>query len=70
MSKNTVGQLLKRMGYSLKVNHKKIANGGKIISATDQKNRDKQFVYIGELWKSYAKNGFPIISVDTKKKTW
>jgi len=65
---NTVGRLLKNMGFSLKVNHKKIASGGKKVTPEDQKNRDKQFRYIGGLRESFAKRCLPIISVDSKKK--
>jgi len=68
VSKNTVGKLLKNMGYSLKVNQKKIANGGKRMSIAEQENRDKQFKYIGNIRTTYENRGFPVISVDTKKK--
>lgn len=68
VSKNTVGKLLKNMGYSLKVNQKKIAAGGKKMTVEAQENRDKQFKYIGKIRTVYANKGFPIISVDTKKK--
>jgi len=65
---NTVGRLLKNMGFSLRVNHKKIASGGKKVTAEDQRNRDKQFRYIGNLRESFAKRCLPVISVDSKKK--
>lgn len=65
---NTVGGLLKKMGFSLRVNHKKIASGGKKVTAEDQRNRDTQFRYIGDLRESFAKRSLPIISVDSKKK--
>jgi hypothetical protein len=65
---NTVGRLLKKMGFSLRVNHKKIASGGKKVTAEDQRNRDTQFRYIGDLRESFAKRSLPIISVDSKKK--
>ncbi len=68
VSPNTAGKLLKKLGFSLKVNHKKIARGGKSISREDQQNRDEQFRYISELRESYAQKGHPSISVDTKKK--
>ena len=68
VSSNTVARLLKDMGFSLKVNHKKIASGGKKVTAEDQKNRDNQFRYIGSLRESFAKKSIPIISVDSKKK--
>lgn len=61
ISKNTVGKLLKKMGYSLKVNHKK-------ISRCSNEDRDEQFRYIAKLRKRFAKKGNPIVSVDTKKK--
>ncbi len=65
---NTVGRLLKNMGFSLKVNHKKIASGGKKVTPEEQRNRDRQFGYIGDQRESFAKRGLPIISVDAKKK--
>ncbi len=68
VSKNTVGKLLKSMGYSLKVNQKKIARGGKEMTIVEQENRDTQFKYIGNIRKIYENKGFPVISVDTKKK--
>ena len=67
MSPNTAGKLLKKMGFSLRVNQKKIALGSKKKSQ-DQENRNHQFMYISELRKSFAQKGYPNISVDTKKK--
>ncbi len=61
VSAGTVARLLKEMGYSLRVNHKKLSNG----STTE---RDEQFAQIAELRERCASNGSPIISVDTKKK--
>jgi hypothetical protein len=61
VSANTVARLLKQMGYSLRVNHKKLARGA-------SGDRDAQFVAIAELREACAANGDPIISVDTKKK--
>ena len=49
------------MGFSLRVNHKKLT----IRSAPD---RDEQFAYIAEMRELFAKRGWPIVSVDTKKK--
>jgi hypothetical protein len=65
---NTVARLLKDMDFSLRVNEKKIASGGKKITPEDQKKRDEQFNYIGDLREQFSKEGLPIISVDTKKK--
>ena len=67
VSPNTVGKLLKKMGFSLRVNRKKIALGSKKKSQ-DQENRNRQFMYISELRESFAQKGYPSISVDTKKK--
>lgn len=57
----TVAKLLKQMGFSLRVNHKKLASK----SAPD---RDEQFNYIAELRERFVAEGNPIVSVDTKKK--
>jgi hypothetical protein len=61
VSAKTVGRLLKRMGFSLRVNHKKLSRG----SGPD---RDQQFAYIAEMRESFAKRGWPVVSIDTKKK--
>ena len=49
------------MGYSLRVNHKKLAGAS-------HPNRDQQFRYITELRERCAADSIPVISVDTKKK--
>ncbi len=67
---NTVGRLLKTIGFSLRVNHKKIACGGKKLTKKDRKERDRQFKYIASLRKTKTQKGIPIISVDSKKKEW
>ena len=54
------------MGYSLKVNHKKLESG--IKNPPDPQQRDEQFRYIADLREQFAKQNNPIISVDTKKK--
>jgi len=41
---------------------------GMKVTAKDQRNRDKQFKYIGDLRESFAKRCLLIISVDSKKK--
>ncbi len=63
---NTVRSLLKKMQYSLKVNHKTLESGLK--NPPDSEQRDKQFVHIAGLREQFAKMINPIISVDTKKK--
>jgi len=61
VSAKTVGKLLKQMGFSLRVNHKKLSSGS-------DADRDEQFAYIAEMRELYAKRGWPIVSIDTKKK--
>lgn len=61
---NTVARLLKKMGYSLKVNHKKLAR----VSKTPPADRNAQFAHIGTLRENCAAEGRPLISIDTKKK--
>ena len=65
---NTVGRLLKAMGYSLKCNSKKISNGGRKLTKEKKVLRNKQFENIQELREEFEAKGLPIISVDTKKK--
>jgi len=67
VNRTTVGRLLKDLGYSLKVNHKKKALGAnKTPEARVQRNQ--QFEYINRLRTEFADEGNPIISVDAKKK--
>ena len=62
----TVGRLLKTMGYSLRVNQKRIESGNK--NPPPRKVRDRQFTYISQMREGFAKRGSPIISGDAKKK--
>jgi transposase len=58
----TVAELLKRCGYSLQSNRKDLAI---------QKNhpeRNEQFEYINEQAKRFFHKGFPVLSIDAKKK--
>ena len=57
----TVARLLKAMGYSLRVNHKKRAGAS-------HPRRDDQFRLIIDLRERCAADNVPVISVDTKKK--
>jgi len=61
VSPGTVARLIKRMHYSLHVNRKMIAR-------SNHPHRDRQFRYIASLRDAFAKDGLPIVSVDTKKK--
>ncbi len=60
VSDRTVAKLLKKMGFSLRVNHKKLSNS--------HPDREAQFARIAELREHCAASNLPIISVDTKKK--
>jgi hypothetical protein len=64
ISPNTVARLLRQMGYSLRVNHKKLAR----VTKTDPDDRDAQFARIAELRQDCAARGRPIVSIDTKRK--
>lgn len=57
----TVGRLLKGLGYSLKVNVK-------TKTGEDHPDRTKQFEHIEAQVQAFRAAGWPIISVDTKKK--
>lgn len=61
VSANTVGRLLKGLGFALRVNHKKLSRS----SAPD---RDEQFRHIARVRQRFQESGQPIISIDTKKK--
>jgi len=66
ISANTVGRLLKKMGFSLRVNHKTLESGNK--NPPPRAVRNRQFRYLNQKRKEFASRGSPIISVDTKKK--
>ena len=61
VSPNTVGRILKELGYSLRVNHKKISSG-------TGPDRDAQFKQISATRHCFSARGLPVISVDTKKE--
>jgi Rhodopirellula transposase DDE domain len=63
VSYHTVWSLLKRMGFSMKthVRNRRGAN-------PDPTRRDEQFRYIACQRNEFCQAGFPVISVDTKKK--
>lgn len=64
VSPSTVARLLKQMGFSLRVNHKKLAR----VCKVSPPDRDAQFRKIAALREDFAARGLPVISVDTKKK--
>jgi hypothetical protein len=57
----TVGRLLRKQKYSLKVNLKREAGA-------DHPDRNRQFEYIAANKQAFLSAGEPVISVDTKKK--
>ena len=56
-----VAKLLKKLKFSLRVNHKKRSNGSPV-------ERDAQFCRIAELRQQFATDGNPVVSVDAKKR--
>jgi arginine repressor len=64
VSSKTVARLLKQLGFSLRVNQKKVARTVNV----SPKERDAQFSHIAELRELCAAGHVPVISVDTKKK--
>jgi len=61
VSVDTVGRLLKRLGYSL-------LSPAKVKEGTAHPDRDGQFHYLHGLAEEFVASGDPVISVDTKKK--
>jgi hypothetical protein len=57
----SVGRLLKKMDYSLKANVKRLAG-------SQHADRNTQFEYIEEQKQLFLSKGWPVISVDAKKK--
>jgi Rhodopirellula transposase DDE domain len=58
---HTIRRLLADLGYSLKANRKR-------FTGPPHPDRDRQFRYISRLKKRFSRAGWPVISVDTKKK--
>ena len=61
IGRTTLRRLLHALKYSLRTNRKRLAG-------TQDKNRDRQFRYIARQRHRYLQRGWPVISVDTKKK--
>ena len=59
ITSKTVGRLLRKLSFSLRVNHKKVTNSN--VSPDD---RNQQFEIIASLREEFANKGNPIISVD------
>ncbi|MGA8426930.1 MAG: ISAzo13 family transposase [Candidatus Dormiibacterota bacterium] len=58
---NTVAKLLRGLEFALRVNNKK-------LSGSQDPGRDAQFSYIAAERESFARQGLPIVSVDSKKR--
>ena len=61
VSHTSIGDLLRKLGYSLKGNRKTLEGG-------DHPDRNTQFEFINARAEAAIRNGQPVISVDTKKK--
>jgi len=57
---NTVRRLLEEIGYALHANHKSLCDRSPL--------RDEQFGWLNHQRAEFTRSGYPIISVDTKKK--
>jgi transposase len=62
ISHDTVGNVLKEMGYSLRQNQKMLQVG------VPHPERNAQFEYINKKCGEFIREGQPVISVDTRKK--
>lgn len=54
------------MGFSLRVNHKKLESGNR--NPPPRRLRNRQFAYIGRKREEFTLRGNPVVSVDAKKK--
>lgn len=61
VGRNTVGRLLKKIDFRLRVNHKK-------RSTASPPERDKQFRRIKRMRNAFVLKGDPVVSIDSKKK--
>jgi hypothetical protein len=60
-SHTSIGDLLRKLGYSLQGNRK-------TLEGVDHPDRNEQFEFINARTEEAMRNGQPVISVDTKKK--
>lgn len=61
VSHTTIGRLLREMDYSLKVNVKR-------LTGDPHPDREQQFAYIESQKQAFLQAGWPVVSVDSKKK--
>ncbi|MEI8348251.1 MAG: ISAzo13 family transposase, partial [Pseudomonadota bacterium] len=67
VSAKTVGRLLHKIGFTLKTCRKNIEAGRK-YKPDNRKRRDKQFKKMKHVRGKFERLGFPVVSVDSKKK--
>jgi Rhodopirellula transposase DDE domain len=63
LGETTIARLLRQRGFSLRTDRKRLAG-------THDPRRDRQFRYLARMRRLYLARGWPVISVDTKKKEW
>ncbi|MCP4751180.1 MAG: hypothetical protein GY866_09820 [Proteobacteria bacterium] len=68
VSRTTVGNIPKKLGYSLKTNVKRISNGGRSVARDERECRDSQFEYINETRARCDEANNPALSVSNTKK--
>ena len=61
VGRTTVARLLRQQNYSLRTNRKRLAGTG-------DPDRDRQFRVLARRRRYFLRHGWPVISVDTKKK--
>jgi hypothetical protein len=61
VGRQTVAHLLAALGYSLQANRK-------TKEGTSHPDRNAQFAYLNARVRAFQKRGYPVVSVDTKKK--
>jgi hypothetical protein len=61
IGRSTIARLLRQQGYSLRTNRKRLAG-------TQDPDRDRQFRVLAQRRHYFLRRGWPVISVDTKKK--
>jgi len=66
ISRTTVGVLLKKMEFSLHGNRKKLGSGNE--TKENRRLRNQQFCCIRRMREQFTEKGYPVVSVDTKKK--
>lgn len=63
LAPQTLARLLRQLGYSLRTCRK-------LKAGLHDPDRNRQFLYLARLRRKFVTRGWPVISVDTKKKEW